>query len=136
MPSKFINAGFRFDGAAVFPILNLQYDDNSYSKGLAPLIRNFVARKKDVSAGDIEGWYGELTPCGPRLTSCDVRCSVVMRSKADVTRTSARHLNSNGRPSGLTPFGSSAPIFFAELRVISQSTFLSARQAKSGPEKE
>jgi hypothetical protein len=60
MPSKFINAGFRFDGAAVFPILNLQYDDNSYSKGLAPLIRNFVARKKDVSAGDIEEWYGEF----------------------------------------------------------------------------
>ena len=60
MPSKFINAGFRFDGAAVFPILNLQYNDDCYSKGLAQIIREFVARKKDVSADDLKEWHGEF----------------------------------------------------------------------------
>jgi arsenite methyltransferase len=60
MPSKFINAGFRFDGAVVFPILNLQYDDDNYSKGLAQIVRDFVARMKDVSADDLKEWYGEF----------------------------------------------------------------------------
>jgi arsenite methyltransferase len=60
MAYKLVNAGFRFDGASVFPILNLQYDDDSYSKGLARLIRDFVARKKDVSADDLNEWHGEF----------------------------------------------------------------------------
>ena len=60
MPSKFINAGFRFDGAVVFPILNLQYNDDNYSKGLTRIIRDFVARKKDFSADDLKEWYGEF----------------------------------------------------------------------------
>ena len=54
MAQRFINAGFQFNGAAVFPILNLQYDDDSYSKKLAQIIRDFVARKNDVSADDLK----------------------------------------------------------------------------------
>jgi arsenite methyltransferase len=57
---KLANAGFRFDGASVFPILNLQCDDDSYSKGLAPLIRDFVAGKKGVSADDLSEWHSEF----------------------------------------------------------------------------
>jgi arsenite methyltransferase len=37
MAYKLANAGFRFDGASVFPILNLKCDDDSYSKGLRSL---------------------------------------------------------------------------------------------------
>ena len=51
---RMVNAGFRFDGAAVFPILNLECDDDSYSKGLAHLIRDFVGRKKGFSADDLQ----------------------------------------------------------------------------------
>jgi len=57
---KLANAGFRFDGASVFPILNLQCDDDSYSKGLAALIRDFVAGEKGVSANDLSEWHGEF----------------------------------------------------------------------------
>jgi arsenite methyltransferase len=60
MAYKLVNAGFRFDGASVFPILNLQCDEGSYSKGLAQLIRDFVARKKDVSADDLNEWHSEF----------------------------------------------------------------------------
>ena len=60
MADKFIKAGFRLSGAAVFPILNLQYDEDSYSWGLAQLVRNFVARKNDVSADDLKDWHSEL----------------------------------------------------------------------------
>jgi arsenite methyltransferase len=57
---KLVNAGFRFDGAAVFPILNLQCDDESYSKGLARVIRDYVARKNDVSTDDLNAWHSEF----------------------------------------------------------------------------
>ena len=60
MAQRFINAGFQFNGAAVFPILNLQYDDDSYSKKLAQIIRDFVARKNDVSADDLKEWHDEF----------------------------------------------------------------------------
>jgi len=35
---------FRVDGATVFPILNLRWHDDTYSKGLSGLIRDFVGR--------------------------------------------------------------------------------------------
>ncbi len=60
MVYRLVNAGFRFDGAAVFPILNLQCDDDSYSKGLAGSIRDFVARNKDVSVDDLNEWHSEF----------------------------------------------------------------------------
>ena len=60
MAYRLIRAGFRFDGAAVFPILNLQCDDDSYSKGLAHIVRDFVAPKKDISADDLNEWHGEF----------------------------------------------------------------------------
>jgi arsenite methyltransferase len=60
MAEKFIKAGFHFDDAVVFPILNLQYDDDSYSWGLAQIVRNFVAGKNDVSADDLKDWHSEL----------------------------------------------------------------------------
>ncbi|MCP3469456.1 methyltransferase domain-containing protein [Bradyrhizobium sp. CCGUVB1N3] len=60
MAYRLVNAGFRFDGATVFPILNLRHDEDSYSNGPSLGIRDFVARKKDVLAGDLNEWYGEF----------------------------------------------------------------------------
>ncbi|MGA7086456.1 MAG: SAM-dependent methyltransferase, partial [Pseudolabrys sp.] len=60
MANRFIKAGFHFDGAAVFPILNLQFDDDNYSRGLAQIVRNFVAGKNDISADDLKDWHDEL----------------------------------------------------------------------------
>lgn len=57
---RLVNAGLRFDGAAVFSILNLQYDDDSYSRGLARIIRSFVGNRKDVAADDLLKWHEEL----------------------------------------------------------------------------
>ncbi len=57
---KLVDGGFQFDGVSVFTILNLQWDDESYSKGLAQAIRDFVARKKDASADDLSEWHGEF----------------------------------------------------------------------------
>ncbi|HEV2155478.1 methyltransferase domain-containing protein [Bradyrhizobium sp.] len=60
MASRLINAGFHLDGASVFPILNLRYDDDTYSKGLAQGVRGFVGRRNDVSADDLNAWHSEF----------------------------------------------------------------------------
>jgi arsenite methyltransferase len=61
LANRLVRAGFRFDGASVFPILNLQWDDDPYSKRLAGLIRDFVGRKHALPSEDLTGWYDEFT---------------------------------------------------------------------------
>jgi arsenite methyltransferase len=60
LANRLVSAGFRFDNAAVFPILNVRWDDHNYSKGLAGLIRDFVGRKNELPSADLKGWYDEL----------------------------------------------------------------------------
>jgi arsenite methyltransferase len=64
LANRLVSAGYRFDGATIFPILNMQWHDDAYSKGLAGLIGDFVRRKNDISAEDLQEWYDEL----PRLS--------------------------------------------------------------------
>jgi SAM-dependent methyltransferase len=61
LPNRLVDAGFRFNGASVFPILNLQWDDDAYSKGLAGLIRDFVGGKNELPPEDLKGWYDEFS---------------------------------------------------------------------------
>jgi arsenite methyltransferase len=61
LTNRLVTAGFRFDGASVFPILNLQWDDNAYSKRLAGLIRDFVGHKNEHPSEDLKEWYDEFT---------------------------------------------------------------------------
>jgi arsenite methyltransferase len=58
--NRLISAGFRIDGASVFPILNLQWHDDAYSKGLAGLIRDFIGRKNDLPSEYVNEWYEEF----------------------------------------------------------------------------
>jgi ubiquinone/menaquinone biosynthesis C-methylase UbiE len=60
MACRMAKAGFRLDGASVFPILNLRYDDDSYSKGLSRGVRDFVERRKGVPADDLNAWHAEF----------------------------------------------------------------------------
>lgn len=62
LASRLVRAGFRFDDAVVFPILNLQWDDEAYSKGLARLIRDFVSRRNELQPDDLQAWYDEFAP--------------------------------------------------------------------------
>lgn len=62
---RLTSAGFRLDEASVFPILNLRWDDDTYSKGLAELIRNFVANRSDIPTNELEDWLDEF----PKLSA-------------------------------------------------------------------
>jgi SAM-dependent methyltransferase len=57
---RLARAGFQLDGAVVFPILNLEWDDDTYSKGLAGMIRDFVGRNSDLPSEYPKAWYDEF----------------------------------------------------------------------------
>jgi arsenite methyltransferase len=58
--NRLTSAGFRLDGAVVFPILNLRWHDDTYSKGIAAMIRDFVGRKNELPPEDPKEWYDEF----------------------------------------------------------------------------
>jgi SAM-dependent methyltransferase len=60
LPNRLVHAGFRLDGATVYSILNLQWHDDTYSKGLSALMRDFVGRKNKLPAEDPKEWYDEF----------------------------------------------------------------------------
>ena len=60
LSNRLVRAGFRLDGAVVFPILNLQWHDDTYSKGLAGMVRDFVGRKNDLPSDCPKEWYNEF----------------------------------------------------------------------------
>lgn len=64
MARRLGDAGFVLDEATVFPILNLQWGDDTYSKGLARFIGEFVAKRGDIDDDELAAWADEL----PRLS--------------------------------------------------------------------
>jgi arsenite methyltransferase len=64
MPQRLGAGGFVLREVAVFPILNLQWGDEAYSKGLASIIGEFVAKRGDVDNDALAAWAEEL----PRLS--------------------------------------------------------------------
>ena len=58
-------AGFALDDVTVFPILNLHWGDDTYSKGIAGFIADFVVKRGDVPGEALAAWMEEF----PRLTA-------------------------------------------------------------------
>ena len=64
MARRLAAEGFILSDASVFPILNLEWRDDAYSKGLAWLVREFVAKRGDCRDDELAAWADEL----PRLS--------------------------------------------------------------------
>jgi ubiquinone/menaquinone biosynthesis C-methylase UbiE len=60
---RLVTAGFVLQDVTVFPILNLIWSDDCYSKGIAAFIHDYVAKRGDISGHEIEAWFDEF----PRL---------------------------------------------------------------------
>jgi ubiquinone/menaquinone biosynthesis C-methylase UbiE len=58
------SAGFTVEDASIFPILNLSWSDDSYSKGIAGFIRAYVAKRAELPGDLVAAWADEL----PRLS--------------------------------------------------------------------
>lgn len=57
-------AGFILNTATVFPILNLQWDDDTYGKGIARFIAEFVGKRGVIGNDELAAWAEEF----PRLS--------------------------------------------------------------------
>jgi ubiquinone/menaquinone biosynthesis C-methylase UbiE len=64
MTARLKAPGFVLESATVFPILNLVWSDDTYGKGIARFIRDFVARRGDIPEADVTAWFDEF----PRLS--------------------------------------------------------------------
>ncbi len=53
------DAGLIVQAVSVFPILNLKWDDDAYSKGISLLVRDFVAARGDIDAESLSSWFDE-----------------------------------------------------------------------------
>jgi SAM-dependent methyltransferase len=62
--SRLVTAGFVLQDVTVFSILNLEWSDDTYSKGIAGFRREYVRKRGDISKHDLEAWADEL----PRLS--------------------------------------------------------------------
>jgi len=60
MCSLLRNVGFALGAVTVFPILNLEWGDETYSKGLSKLVRAFVLRRGEIAEADLTAWSEEL----------------------------------------------------------------------------
>jgi len=60
LPQHLAAAGLRLEATSVFPILNLKWDDDSYSKGISEFIRDYVAARNEVDTATVAAWYAEL----------------------------------------------------------------------------
>jgi ubiquinone/menaquinone biosynthesis C-methylase UbiE len=64
MARRLSDAGFILDEATVFPILNLQWGDDTYSKGISRFIGKFVTKRGDIDDRELAAWADEM----PRLS--------------------------------------------------------------------
>jgi ubiquinone/menaquinone biosynthesis C-methylase UbiE len=55
---------FVIDRVTIFPILNLEWDDTTYSKGLSEFVVDFVGRRGDIDKEELSAWADELAQLG------------------------------------------------------------------------
>jgi arsenite methyltransferase len=61
LKNHLLKAGLEIQRASAFPILNLAWSNDSYSKGLSALICDFVRSKGGINAKSALSWYQELS---------------------------------------------------------------------------
>lgn len=66
LPKRLRDAGLHLDRVAVIPIINLEYDPNTYSHSMISLLAKFGVGRQGLSAEDLQGWADDLKAFGER----------------------------------------------------------------------
>ncbi len=66
LPELLSGSGFRLDHCAVVPLLNVGYDQDTYSAGMLELVAAFVAGRRGVEADEANAWARDLRAMGDR----------------------------------------------------------------------
>ncbi len=68
LTQKLKHAGFQVQRSGVIPLLNAEYDENTYSYGLIGLIGAFVIDRCGITKEDVEAWSEDLHLLGEEGT--------------------------------------------------------------------
>ncbi len=68
LTQKLKHAGFQVQSSGVIPLLNAEYDANTYSYGLIGLIGAFVIERQGITKADIDAWSADLRHLGEKGT--------------------------------------------------------------------
>jgi len=65
MSERLRTVGFTVEAVKAFPMLNMEWSDETYSKGLTELVQDFVGKRGDVAADELVAWAEEF----PKLSN-------------------------------------------------------------------
>lgn len=68
LTQKLNRAGFQVESTGVIPLLNAEYDANTYSHGLIGLVGAFVIDRQGITKDDVEAWSQDLHQLGEEGT--------------------------------------------------------------------
>jgi arsenite methyltransferase len=66
LPKRLRDIGFTLDGVEVIPIVNTEYDPNTYSFSMISVMAKFGVGRQNFSAEDLQAWADDLKHVGER----------------------------------------------------------------------
>lgn len=66
LPKRLREAGFKLDRVAVIPIINIEYDPNTYSHSMIALMAKFGAGRQGLTKQTLQQWADDLKAHGER----------------------------------------------------------------------
>ncbi len=66
LPKRLLEAGLTLNRVAVIPIINLEYDANTYSHSMIEVLAKFGVGRQGFSAQDLQEWADDLKRYGER----------------------------------------------------------------------
>lgn len=66
LPKRLQECGFTLDGVEVIPIINTEYDSNTYSHSMISVMAKFGVGRQNFSAEELQAWADDLKSIGER----------------------------------------------------------------------
>lgn len=66
LPKRLREAGLLLDRVDVIPIINIEYDPNTYSHSMIAVIAEFGAGRQNLSCAELQAWADDLKAYGER----------------------------------------------------------------------
>ena len=66
LPKRLREAGLSLERVAVIPIINIEYDPNSYSYSMIAVMAKFAAGRQNFSSAELQAWADDLKSHGER----------------------------------------------------------------------
>ena len=66
LPKRMLEAGLLLEKVEVIPIINIEYDPNTYSYSMISMLAKFAVGRQNFSAEEVQAWVDDLKAYGER----------------------------------------------------------------------